>query len=115
MHDARWPDAFTTEFGVSGWDDYTRRVREGRFPVLRQYWNRSERKAVICFGKGEWSQFKEAFEVSSDAKELVPGRVLVHREERVVLTHFLNFRCFSYANADAVGAYLRDELGVEIP
>ena len=114
-HDSRWPESFRTEFGLAGWQDYERRVREQRFPLLRRYWAESERKAVICFGMGEWPRFTEAFQVTSEARELVPGRVMVHRDERVVLTPFFDFRYFSYADADAVGEYLRSELKVVIP
>lgn len=102
--------------GSDDWDEYENLVVTDRFPLLRRYWYASARKAAVCFG-GEWPWFRALFEVTSEPVDVIPGKVVAHVPERVVLTPFLTFEygIFTYDDADKVGAFLRDRWEVRIP
>lgn len=114
-HTTGIPEIYQREFGVGNWGEYRKQVRDYRIPLLKRLWASSSRKAVVCFGSGESELFKQAFDVASEPEDIVPGKVVAFRKERVLITPFFDFRLFLSEDADRVGAFLRDELKVEIP
>ena len=112
-----WPKAFEPLFGFGpdNRDTYKQVVAETRFKRLHARWLEDAPLATICFGAEAWPDFRAVFRVTSSPRTLANGKIHVHDSERVVLMHFFARWHVTNADADAVGAVLRDEWNVRIP
>jgi hypothetical protein len=109
-----WIDKFEERYGYGSSPEdrkaYKKRVRETRFPALRELWRRSTPQAVICFAR--WSDCREIFNVSSPADVIADGDIHVHAPEKIILTPFFA-RGMSDAKAEQVWTRLH-QWGVSI-
>lgn len=114
---AAWPGEFQALFGFgpNDRDRYKQTVAETRFRRLRERWFADKPLATICFGTEAWPEFRTIFEVTSAPRELAKGKIHVHEKERVALTRFFAYGHVTNADADSLGALLRDEWKVRIP
>jgi len=112
---ASWPADFKKLFGFGPEERqrYCDAVAASRFVKLRKLRERCKPLATVCFGKLAWPEFRSVFEVASTPVSHADGKILVHKPERLILTHFFT-RAMTNADADRVGSILH-QWGVRTP
>jgi hypothetical protein len=87
-----WPSAYEELFGF-GHNDYSayiQEVKKDRYNLFREFRERMNPQAVVCFGKDFWPEYVSLFvQNPNDIKLYSEYNVVVYEKDRVILTgHF---------------------------
>ena len=55
---SKWPKAYNNLFLFKCYDDYLKKVKNERFPILKEYWKEKSPQVTICFGITFLEDFK---------------------------------------------------------
>ena len=103
-------------YGLDNMQDYKDRIGAARFRALRAFWGGKSPRAIVCFGKTRWHEFRGALGLIHEAGEIRGnGKLCVYPESRVVMTPHFSRNAFTRALQNEVVSLLQHEWGVTLP
>jgi len=95
--------------------DYYEAVRKERFQHIRKFKNECNPKAIICYGKTFWNEFKKLFGLKREGIKEENGKIEIYPEEKIILTpHFSRYSLMPDSMCEKVINILKD-WGIELP
>jgi hypothetical protein len=101
--------------GADGRRRYEIDVRQRRYPLLWRFRKSAKPQAIVCFGKGWWSEYRRALEIQTEYSQLeLAEKVECYPDQHVVLAPFFGYWHMNPRIANTIARIL-NSWGVVIP
>lgn len=85
-----FPKCYFDLFGITDISTYKEVVRKERFEMIRKLRDKCTPQGIVCYGKGFWNEFEEAFKLDKKEGVLIDKHIKVYKKQKVILTrHFV--------------------------
>tara|TARA_R110002167_G_scaffold262525_14_gene469177 strand:- start:1164 stop:1865 length:702 start_codon:yes stop_codon:yes gene_type:complete len=86
-----WSEFYQNQFGFKNKQDYLKTTQSSRFQKLYTFWKQNSPDFTICFGLGNYEDFKKAFKLDIEL-QIKESNSILFPIEKVLITPFFDNR-----------------------